>query len=184
MYLTQALKRTMQIAGGVLATSCAGRERNWRECRDRVARMAGALRALGLEDGGRAAILALNSDRYFEFFYAVPWAGGVFVPINIRLAAPEIAFWLNDSGAEILFIDDRFLPMLDALKGKIESVRELIYIGDGPIPDGMHGYERLRVRRPGRAVLYRRHHGPLERGDAQSPQPGLQQLQRDRGFRL
>lgn len=143
MYLTQALKRTMQIAGGVLATSCAGRERNWRECRDRVARMAGALRALGLEDGGRAAILALNSDRYFEFFYAVPWSGGVFVPINIRLAAPEIAYWLNDSGAEILFIDDRFLPMLDALDGQIESIRELIYIGDGPIPDGMHGYERL-----------------------------------------
>jgi len=143
MYLTQALKRTAQQAGGDVATTCAGRVRNWRECRDRIARMAAALRALGLEDGGRAAVLALNSDRYFEFFYAVPWAGGVFVPINIRLAPPEIAFWLNDSGAEILFIDDRFLPVLDALKGQLETVRELIYIGDGPTPDGMHGYEQL-----------------------------------------
>ncbi len=143
MYLTQALKRTVQIAGGELATSCAGRERNWRECRGRVAALAGALLALGLKEGGRAAILALNRDRYFEFFYAVPWAGGVFVPVNIRLAAPEVAFWLNDSGSEILFIDDRFLPILDALDGQLETVREMIYIGDGPIPDGMHGYEDL-----------------------------------------
>ena len=143
MYLTQALKRTTQVAGGELATCCVGRVRNWREIRDRVARMAGALRALDLDAGGRAAVLALNSDRYFEYYYAVPWAGGAFVPINIRLAAPEIAFWLNDSGAEILFIDDRFLPMLEALDGQLESVREVVYIGDGPTPDGMHGYERL-----------------------------------------
>jgi long-chain acyl-CoA synthetase len=143
MYLTQALKRTAQIAGGEVASNCAGRVRTWRECRDRVARMAGALQKLGLRAGDRAAVLALNSDRYFEFYYTVPWAGGAFVPINIRLAAPEIAFWLNDSGAEFLFIDDRFAPMLDAMDGQLESVREVIYIGDGPTPDGMHGYEQL-----------------------------------------
>ena len=73
MYLTQALKRTAQIAGGEVATSCAGRVRTWRECRDRVARMAGALHKLGLGAGDRAAVLALNSDRYFEFYYAVSW---------------------------------------------------------------------------------------------------------------
>jgi long-chain acyl-CoA synthetase len=88
-------------------------------------------------------VLALNSDRYYEYFYAVPWAGGVFVPINIRLAPPEVAFWLNDSGAEILFIDDNFLDVLQALDGKLETVREIIYMGDGPVPDGMHGYEDI-----------------------------------------
>lgn len=143
MYLTQALKRTIQIEGRSLATQCAGRTRTWDECGERVAKFAGALRQLGVTDGQRVAILALNSDRYFEYFYAVPWAGGVFVPINIRLAPPEVAFWLNDSGTEVLLIDDNFLHVLDALDGKLETVRDIVYIGDGPVPDGLHAYEAI-----------------------------------------
>lgn len=143
MYLTQALKRTIQIEGRSLATQCADRTRTWKECGERIAKFAGALRQLGVTDGQRVAILALNSDRYFEYFYAVPWAGGVFVPINIRLAPPEVAFWLNDSGTEVLLIDDNFLHMLDALDGKLETVRDIVYIGDGAVPDGLHAYEEI-----------------------------------------
>ena len=143
MYLTQALKRVMQLEGRNVATICGDRVHSWNECGERVARLAGALRKLGIGDGERAAVLALNSDRYYEYFYAVPWAGGVFVPINIRLAAPEVAFWLNDSGTEILFIDDSFLHILEALDGKLETVREIVYMGDGPVPEGMHGYEDI-----------------------------------------
>jgi acyl-CoA synthetase (AMP-forming)/AMP-acid ligase II len=58
------------------------------------ARLAGGLHGLGLAAGGRAAILALNSDRYFEYLLAVPMAGGAVVPINIRLSAPEIQYIL------------------------------------------------------------------------------------------
>ena len=143
MYLTQALKRTVQLEGRNTATICGDRVRSWNECGERVAKMAGALRKMGITDGERVAVLALNSDRYFEYFYAVPWAGGVFVPINIRLAAPEVAFWLNDSGTEILFIDDNFLHILEALDGQLETVREVVYMGDGPVPNGMHGYEDI-----------------------------------------
>jgi long-chain acyl-CoA synthetase len=75
--------------------------------------------------------------------FAVPWAGAVFVPINIRLAPPEVAFWLNDSGAKVLLIDDQFLPVLDELEGKLDSLREVVYIGDGKAPSGMHDYETI-----------------------------------------
>lgn len=143
MYLTQAMKRVMQLEGRNTATICNGRVHSWNECGERVARLAGALRKMGVGNGERVAVLALNSDRYYEYFYAVPWAGGVFVPINIRLAPPEVAFWLNDSGTEILFIDDNFLDVLHALDGKLETVREIVYMGDGPVPDGMHGYEDI-----------------------------------------
>jgi long-chain acyl-CoA synthetase len=143
MYLTQALKRSMQVNGAGLATLCAGRQRTWNECGERVAKLAGALSGLGIGNGERVAILALNSDRYFEFFYGVPWAGGVFVPVNIRLAPPEIAYWLNDSGAEILLIDDHFLGALAALEGKLDSVRTVVYVGDGATPEGMLSYEEI-----------------------------------------
>ena len=68
MYLTQALKRTMQLEGRNTATICAGRVRTWNECGGRVAQLAGALQKLGIANGERGAVLALNSERYFEYF--------------------------------------------------------------------------------------------------------------------
>jgi acyl-CoA synthetase (AMP-forming)/AMP-acid ligase II len=61
-----------------------GRQRTFRELVDRVARLAGALQALGMEPGGRVAMLSLNSDRYLEYQMAVPWGGGVLNPCNTR----------------------------------------------------------------------------------------------------
>ena len=143
MYLTQALKRAVQVNGSGVATHDHGRQRTWTECADRVAKLAGALQALGIRDGERAAILALNSDRYFEYFYAVPWAGGVFVPVNTRLAPPEIAYWLNDSGSRVLFIDDAFLGAWQALDGQLETVEHVVYLGDGATPEGTLNYEEI-----------------------------------------
>src|SRR6266700_612822 len=98
--LTWALRRAAEVRPAGLASVDGERRRTWSEVRDRVARMAGALRAAGLETGGRVAILAYNSDRYFEALFAALWAGGVAVPVNTRLAAPEIDYVLADSGAE------------------------------------------------------------------------------------
>jgi len=143
MYVTQGLRRAAQIRPNGAATMFGERRRTWRETEDRVARLAGGLLSLGLQGGGRAAILALNSDRYFEYLLAVPMAGGAVVPINIRLAAPEIQYILEDSGAELLFIDDRFAPALEALQGRMAALREIIHLGDGAPPAGMRAYEDL-----------------------------------------
>ncbi|MEM7407677.1 MAG: long-chain-fatty-acid--CoA ligase [Pseudomonadota bacterium] len=143
MYLTQAVKRAVQINGGGIASICADRTRTWAEFQERIARLASALHGLGCGDNDRAAVLALNSDRYFEFFYGVPWAGCVFVPINIRLAPPEVEFWLNDSGSRVLMVDDQFLPTVRALEGKLETVEHVVYIGDGETPEGLLSYESL-----------------------------------------
>ena len=109
MHLTQAIKRACQVNGNGLATINGDRRHTWLECRDRVAKLAGALRKLGICDGERAGILSLNSDRYFEAYLALPWAAAAFVPINGRLAAPEMAYWLNDSESLALFIDQPFV---------------------------------------------------------------------------
>ncbi|HEU5103601.1 MAG TPA: long-chain-fatty-acid--CoA ligase [Roseiflexaceae bacterium] len=143
MAITQGLQRALQINRNGTATMCGERRRTWQEFGERVARLAGALRGLGFETGGRAAILALNSDRYLEVYYAVAWAGGIIVPINIRLAPPEISYALNDSGASILIVDDAFAAMLPALSGKLDIVREVVFAGDGPTPAGARNYEEL-----------------------------------------
>lgn len=143
MFISQLLTRAVQTKRDSIATICAGRERTYGEFAERVQRFAGALRELGITTGERVAILALNSDRYLEFYYATPWAGGVFVPVNTRLAVPEFAYWLKDSGSEILLVDDAFTGVVGELRAQVPSLREVIYIGDGDTPEGMLNYETL-----------------------------------------
>jgi len=119
---------------------------------DRVARIAGALTALGVQRGDRVAILALNSDRYFELMYALPWIGAVMVPINTRLAAPEIAYILEDSGACALFIDAVMAHHLTALDGRMPGVREVVWLDDIASPDGMLHFEDLTAGDPAEDV--------------------------------
>jgi len=72
---------------------------------DRSVRLARALRARGLGSGDRLAVLAENSHRFMELTFAAAHAGLVFVPLNFRLTKRELAFMLEDSGAQALFAD-------------------------------------------------------------------------------
>ena len=141
--LMKTVQRAATIRGREPATQMGDRLRNWSEFRARTARLAAGLASLGVSEGDRVAMLALNSDRYLEWFFAVPWAGGVFVPVNTRLAAPEIAYWLNDSGSTVLFIDDDFLPMLERLRQNCPQLATVIYVGDGDAPSGLRHFEAL-----------------------------------------
>ncbi len=141
--VTQMLRRAVQLNGAGLASECAGRRFSWNQTIARVARLAGALAGLGFQRGDRIAILALNSDRYLEYYFACAWGGYLFVPINTRLAAPEIAFWLNDSGARGLFLDDAFLPALPGFRAHVPGLLHIIHCGDGETPDGMANHDAM-----------------------------------------
>jgi long-chain acyl-CoA synthetase len=141
--LPLTLTRAAQTNPNGIATICKDRQHTWTELKDRVARLAAGLQQQGLAEGGSVAMLALNSDRYYEFMFAAPRAGGVFVPLTTRLAVPEIVYWLTDSETEVLFIDDAFLPMLDAIKADVPKLKCCIYTGDGETPEGLVNHEDL-----------------------------------------
>lgn len=126
-----------------VAMICGQRRRTWREVGARVPRLACALRALGIADGRFVAALAMNSDRYIELFFAVPWAGGAFAPLNIRWSVSENEYALTDSQASILLVDEDFIEQARELKNRLDSVKTLIYIGEGPTPEDMLCYETL-----------------------------------------
>jgi long-chain acyl-CoA synthetase len=111
----------------------------------RVARLAGGLQSLGLKRGDRVAILALNSDRYLEFMYAVPWAGMAMVPFNTRLAGPEVDYILEDSGTRALFVDRAMTPLLEGLRGRLKNIK-LVALDDGQNTQGATDYEDLIAR--------------------------------------
>src|SRR3954470_18283855 len=139
--ITQFLRRAVQTNAHAVATVDGDRQQDWTSFQGRVARLAGAIRGLGYQPGDRVGILSLNSDRYLEAFFGLAWAGIVFVPINTRLAPPEIEYWLTDSGCAGLLIDDSFIPMLEALRARLPGLRHVIHIGDDATPVGQLGYE-------------------------------------------
>jgi long-chain acyl-CoA synthetase len=141
--ITQFLRRALQVNRGGIATIFQDRTQDWATFAARTARLAGALQALGYQPGDRIGILALNCDRYLECFFGLAWGGFVFVPINTRLALPEIVFWLSDSGCTGLLIDDTFAPMLPDLLPQVPDLRHIINIGDPPPPEGQVSYEAL-----------------------------------------
>jgi len=143
MYLTQGLHRAVQQNPDGIMTIYGERATTFRQAADRVARLAGGLRGLGVQEGDRVAILALNSDRYSEYLLAVPWADAVLNPVNIRWSPAEIIYSFQDSGTSVLFIDDAFAPMLPAIRAAHEGLTAVIHCGDGPTPEGTLSYEAL-----------------------------------------
>jgi long-chain acyl-CoA synthetase len=141
--LTQGLRRAAQVRPDGIAVIDGPHRRTWREVQSRVARAAGALRNAGLSQGGRVAILALNGHRYFEIYYAIPWAGGTVVPLNTRLALPELQYILEDSGTEILITDENFVAVAEEIRARVPTLRALFHISDKKAPAGLADYEAL-----------------------------------------
>jgi acyl-CoA synthetase (AMP-forming)/AMP-acid ligase II len=134
MYLTQSLHRNLQQNPDRPATIYRDRTLTMAESVDRIARLAGALTGLGVQRGDRVGILALNSDRYQDYFHAVPWMGAAINPVNIRWSAAEIAYSLVESDTRVLFVDDAFAPMLPALREQFRGLSTVIHCGGGDLP--------------------------------------------------
>src|ERR1700722_3113649 len=104
-------------------------DRRWTygELRDRVNRLAAALRAAGLQRHDRVAALCLNGGPLLELHHAVPAAGGVLVAINTRLGRDEVRHIIDHSGARMLFVD----ATLAGLVADPPPGLELVVVGDG-----------------------------------------------------
>ncbi|WP_027364087.1 long-chain-fatty-acid--CoA ligase [Desulfotruncus alcoholivorax] len=94
-----------------------------------VNRLANALLVLGLSKGEKVALMMQNSDRYIIAFMAAMKVGAVVVPVNFRLATPEVEYIINHSDSVVFFFDPEYDQMVASLKGKITGVRQLISAG-------------------------------------------------------
>src|SRR5690606_15078434 len=76
--------------------------RTYADLHDRSRRLGAGLRRLGVGPGDRVAYLGANDPELIETLFAATAVGAVFVPLNWRLAAPELAWIAADCGAEVL----------------------------------------------------------------------------------
>ncbi|MEU5974895.1 long-chain-fatty-acid--CoA ligase [Streptomyces sp. NPDC047315] len=143
MYLTQPLHRALQHAPDAPMTAYGERTRTARQVADRVARLASALKGLGVTVADRVGILMLNSDRVHESIFAIWWIGAAAHPVNSRWSPAEIGYALNDSGTELLLVDDAFADLVPDLRTRCAGLRTVVHCGDGPAPGGTLRYEDL-----------------------------------------
>ncbi|MCB2109081.1 MAG: AMP-binding protein [Rhodobacteraceae bacterium] len=85
-----------------------GRRFSYRQFFDRVCALAGALAAHGVCAGDRVMVLARNSTDQYEIMFAAWRIGAAFMPVNWRLAPPEIADIVADAEPKIVICDEEF----------------------------------------------------------------------------
>ena len=85
-----------------------GRSYNNLEFNRRVNRLANSLPGVGVKRGDRVAALFPNNPEFLELLFAAGKIGAIMVPLNFRLAPPELAYILEDSGSRVLLYTPEF----------------------------------------------------------------------------
>ena len=137
------ITRRAFFAGDRIALVDGDRRITYSELDRRTDQLAHALSESGVRQGDRVAVLMSNSAAFLETLFAATKLGAVFVPINFRLAPPEVAYLLADSGADVLVWSDHLSPLARAaLAGAGVRVRTRVVAGGEPA-DGERQFEEL-----------------------------------------
>ena len=144
------VERTAEIFGDLPSVIHGQRRYTWAQTRDRSARLAAALKSLGVGRGSTVSAMLPNIPEMAEAHYAVPALNAVLNTLNTRLDAALIAWQLNHCECKVLLTDREFSPtMAQALKIlKTEHGRDIVvidvcdseYTGPGD-KLGAHDYE-------------------------------------------
>ncbi len=165
------VERSAEVFGDLPAVVHGRRHYTWAMCRERSARLAAALRALGVQRGSTVSTLLHNTPEMVEAHYAVPALNAVLNTLNTRLDAPLLAWQMNHCEAAVLITDREFAPVareaLHLLRSEhgrgivVIDVADSEYTGPGD-QLGEHAYEALlAVHEPLSALQ-----GPADEWDA------------------
>ncbi|MBC2878299.1 MULTISPECIES: long-chain-fatty-acid--CoA ligase [Streptomyces] len=116
------------------ALVCGGHRLTWSALRSRADLLRGALHAAGAARGSRVAVVGRNSLACLETVLAAAGAGAATAILNWRLAPPELAHVIADSGATVLFADAEALDTVRAALGALDAPPRLVVTGDEAEP--------------------------------------------------
>lgn len=101
---------------------------------ERIHRLANALTDAGVKPGDTVAVMDWDTPRYLECFFAIPMIGAVLHTINVRLSPEQIVYTMNHAEDDVVLVHDDFLPILEAVKGEIKTVKSYIQLTDNDAP--------------------------------------------------
>jgi fatty-acyl-CoA synthase len=108
------VERSAEVFGDLPAVVHGRRRYLWRDTRERSARLAAALRALGVRRGSTVSVMLANTPEMVEVHYAVPALNAVLNTLNIRLDAALLAWQMQHCEAAVLITDAEFAPVIEA----------------------------------------------------------------------
>ena len=165
------VERTAEVYGDLPSIVHGERRYLWRETRERSARLAAALRALGVRRGTTVTTMLTNTPEMVEAHYAVPAVNAVLNTLNTRLDAALLAWQMQHCETAVLISDREYGPVMQrALQilreehGRTPLIIEVAdpeYRGEGAALDGEE-YEALLARHAPLAHL----EGPQDEWDA------------------
>ena len=110
----------------VTATEAGVRRQTYRQTRDRAHQLAHALGAAGIGIGDRVGTFMWNGSRHLEAYHACAGMGAVLHTLNIRLGAKDLEYIINHAADRLIIVDADLLPLLEALRDVIPSVRQVV----------------------------------------------------------
>ena len=96
----------------------------------RSKKLAQALINLGVKDGDVVATLAWNTHRHYECWYGISGMGAVLHTVNPRLFPEQLEYIINHADDKYVFLDTTFIPLLEALQGKLPNVKGYVIMTD------------------------------------------------------
>jgi fatty-acyl-CoA synthase len=146
------VERSAEVFGDLTAVIHGQRRYTWQQTRDRSARLAAALTALGVQRGSTVSVMLHNTPEMIEAHYAVPALNAVLNTLNTRLDAPLLAWQLNHCEVGVLITDREFAPVMTQALHLLRTehgrhpvvidVCDAEYTGEGARL-GTHEYEAL-----------------------------------------
>jgi fatty-acyl-CoA synthase len=103
---------------------------SYRELGKRLGRLANGLASLGVRQGDTVGVMDWDSHRYLECFFAVPMMGAVLHTVNVRLSPEQIVYTINHAEDDIILVNAEFLPLLEQVRDRLETVKQLVLLGD------------------------------------------------------
>lgn len=141
----RCLYRAVDLYGKKVGVVSGTSRYTYAEFGERVERLAAGLRAEGVGPGDRVAYLSFNNNQLLEGYYAAPLIRAITMPLNVRLAPPELIQILNHSGARVLIFENDFAPCLAAFRKACPSIAGYVAIG-GSIPEADLSFDELLSR--------------------------------------
>jgi acyl-CoA synthetase (AMP-forming)/AMP-acid ligase II len=128
------------------------RQLSYAQWNERANRLAQAMLGLGLAKGDRVALLAYNTIEWLEIYTALARAGLVAVPINFRLAGPEVAYIVQHAEARALIVQEPLRAVVEGVRAELPvPAANWITFGGTATPAGWQGYESLIAAAPASA---------------------------------
>jgi len=120
----------------------------YREVNQRINQLCHLLLEAGIKKEDRVAVLLHNCHQYLEIFLGLSKIGAILVPLNWRLAGPEIEFILQDSGSRMLVFEPEFEEAVSSIRPRLNFSNENYFILGDPSPDWAIEYEKAIKKMP------------------------------------